>query len=53
MGIVYRGKVERGYISSPSWRPTITPQRAVKVLTRQSIQFLEHVGLRIRDPGGG
>ena len=23
MGIVYRGKVGRGYINSPSWRPTI------------------------------
>ena len=53
MGIVYRGKVGRGYISSLSWRPTITPQRAVKALTRQSIQFLEHLELRIRDPGGG
>lgn len=48
MGIVFHGS---GYIKHPPCRAVISRQRALKALTRQNIQYLKSLGLRV-NPGG-
>lgn len=54
MGIIYNNynnnsisTAKNKYIKSESWRKEISHQRQVRALTRQNIQFLKSLGLRV------
>ena len=51
MGIVYNSTSRKDYISSEVCDPGISHRRAIKALTRQNIQFLRKIGLRVRSGG--
>lgn len=55
MGIIYNVKSGRGYINTPKCRSTISLQRATTALTRQNIQFLKSLKLKVvaNPPRGG
>ncbi|XP_008217406.2 uncharacterized protein LOC103318060 [Nasonia vitripennis] len=47
MGIVYNTKVGKGYNSNVPCRRAISRRRVLNALTRQNIQFLRSLGLRV------
>lgn len=52
MGIVYNMKVGQGYIKRSTCHQPISRQRTAKALTRQNIQFLKSLNLRVIARGG-
>lgn len=55
MGIVYNVKIGRGYIKTAKCQPAISRQPATIALTRQNIQFLKSLNLKVSEnlPRGG
>lgn len=49
MGIIYNSKIGRGYIKSSQCQSAISQQRATIALTRQNIQFLKSLKLKVVD----
>ena len=47
MGIVYNSKIGKGYINTPVCQQAISRQQVTKQLTRQNIQFLKSLGLKL------
>ena len=47
MGIVYNSKIGKGYINTPVCQQAISWQQVTKQLTRQNIQFLKSLGLKL------
>lgn len=55
MGIIYNVKTGRGYIKTTKCQPAISRRRATTALTRQNIQFLKSLKLKVVEnlPRGG
>lgn len=55
MGLIFNVKSGRGYINSPKCQSAISRPRATTALTRQNIQFLKSLKLKVVDdpPRGG
>lgn len=47
MGIVFNA--EKRYINSTVCHQTVSPQRAIKRLTRRNRQFLQSLGLKVQE----
>lgn len=53
MGIVYNAKFGSGYINKPICRETVSRQPLLRALTRQNVELLVNLGLRVTPRGSG